>query len=189
MTLNDAVEGRSARTTLLMQIGLMLLLAAAVAASLILALRHHDRIMLGVVLALGTVVVPAGPVLTRRTLAKRRQRETDDRLMLQTRTFLRSQEPARPGKRLTPESEIEILARAIDGRRMPLQGFRIYHGVAAPMPLADPVLFNALPRRYAAGSPWDRRLANLAAALPQPALLPLSRLLPAPAAQESGSAA
>ena len=41
--------------------------------------------------------------------------------------------------------------------------------------------------RYAIRTLYDRRFADLAATLPQPASLPLSELLPAPATQEFGS--
>ena len=191
MTLNDAFQGHSIKPTQLMQKGSLLLLA--VTASLILTFRRHNGIMLGVVLALGTVVVPAGYVLARRVIDKVRQRETEDRLMMHTRTYLQNQEPARvgsaalAGKGPAVESGIEILARAIDGRKLPTQDFRKFHGIASPLPVGDPVVFDALPRWYAIRSLYERRFADLAATLPKPASLPLSELLPTPAMQKFGS--
>jgi proteasome lid subunit RPN8/RPN11 len=185
MTLNDAFEGQSLKATQLMQKGSLLLLA--VTASLILAFRRNNGIMLGVVLAIGTVVIPAGYVLTRRMIAKVQQRETEDRLMMHTRTYLQTQEPARAvSKAPTVESDIEILARAIDGRKLPTQDFRKFHGIASLLPVGDPVVFDALPRRYAIRSLYERRFADLAVTLPKPVSLPLSELLPAPATEEFG---
>jgi proteasome lid subunit RPN8/RPN11 len=181
MTLSDAFEGNSVRTTQLMQKGSLLLLA--VAASLILAFRRHYGIVLIVVLALGTVVVPAGYLLARRMRDKVRQRETEDQLMAHTRTFLRNQEPMRE----KVESEIEMLARTIDGRKLLAQDFRKIHVIPALLPVGDPVVFDALPRRYAIRSLYERRFADLAATQPHPACEPLGELLPAPAGREFGS--
>jgi len=187
MTLNDAFQGQSLKTTQIVQKGSLLLLA--VAASLILTFRRHNGIMLGIVLALGTVVVPAAYVLGRRMIEKVRQRETEARLMMHTREFLQHQEPARVATACaaSAEADIEILARAIDGRKLPLQEFRQFDGATSLLPVADPVVFDALPRRYAIRSLYERRFADLAAALPKPASLPLTELLPAPATQEFGS--
>src|ERR1035441_4591949 len=187
MTLNDAFEGRSIKSTQFVQRGSLLLLA--VAASLMLAFQRHSGFTLGVVLAFGTVVVPVGYVVARRMIEKVRQRETEDRLLMQTRTYLQNQEPAR-GPASTgraEESDIEILARAIDGRKLPMQDFRKCDKIASRLPLGDPVVFDALPRRYAIRSLCDRRFADLAAKLAEPASLPLCELLPAPATQEFGS--
>jgi proteasome lid subunit RPN8/RPN11 len=186
MTLNDAFEGQSLKTTQLMQKGSWLLLA--VAASLILAFRRHNGIMLAVVLALATVVGPAVYVMARRMVDKVRQRETEERLMTHTRTYLQSEEPVRVIASLpaAAESDIEILARAIDGRRLPTQDFRKFAGTAFLLPVGDPVVFDALPRRYAIRSLYERRFADLAATLPRPVALPLGELLPAAATQEFG---
>ena len=177
MTSTEAFQGHSIKSTQLVQASLLLL---AVTASLMLALRHHNGIMLGTVLALGTMVVPAGYVVARRRRDKVRRQETEDRLMVHTRTFLRNQEPARE----RVESDIEILARTIDGRKLPTQNFRKFDGIAAVLLIADPVVFGALPRRYAIRTLYGRRFANLAAALPEPACLPLTELVPAPATEE-----
>jgi hypothetical protein len=177
MTLADALEGRSIKPNDLMQKGSLLLLA--VAASLMLVFRRHHEIVLGVLLVLGTVVVPAGYVVARRMLDKTRQRETEDRLMLHTRTYLQNQEPVR-GR---VESDIEILARAIDGRKLPTQDFRKCEESASLLPDGEPAVFDALPRRYAIRTLCERRFADLAAKLPAPASVPLSELLPAPDTQ------
>jgi|HubBroStandDraft_1064217.scaffolds.fasta_scaffold00638_14 proteasome lid subunit RPN8/RPN11 len=184
MTLNDAFEGHSLKTSQFVQKGSLLLLA--VLASLILAFRRHNEITLSVLLALSVVVGPAVYLLSRRMVDKVRQRETEQRLMVHTRTYLRNEKPVRP---VSPaqESDIEILARAIDGRRLPAQGFRTFQVNAAPLPVGDPVVFDALPRRYAIRSLYERRFADLATALPKPVSLPLSELLMPPAAQEFGS--
>ena len=187
MTLNDAFEGRSIKSAQLVERGSLLLLA--VAASLMLAFQRHHGITLGVVLTFATLVVPAGYVLARRVKERVRQRETEDRLMMQTRTFLRNQEPARgpAGAARAAEPDIEILARAIDGRKLPMEDFRKFDGISAVLPSGDSVVFDALPRRYAIRSLCERRFGDLAATLPQPVYLPLSELLPAPAAQEFGT--
>ncbi len=68
MTLNDAFEGRSLKTTHLIQRGS--LLALAVTATLILTFGRHNGFMVGVVLALSTVVAPAVYVLGTRLMPK-----------------------------------------------------------------------------------------------------------------------
>jgi hypothetical protein len=172
MTLNGPMEGHSIKSTQFVQMASLLLLAVAVSAML--AYRRHSGIAIAVVLALGTVAVPAGWVLTRRMLGKMRQRETEDRLMTNTRTFLQSQEPARGASRIgrPVESDIEILARAIDGSKLPMQDYRKSRGTPAPPRLGDPVVFDALPRRYAIRTVCERRFADLAATLPEPAFEP-----------------
>ncbi len=185
MTLNDAFQGHSLKTTQFMQKGSLLVLA--VAATLILAFGRHDGKMMGVVLALATVVVPAVSVLARRMVDKVRQRETEERLLMQTRTYLQTEEPANLRTGTEGESDIEILARAIDGRKLPMEDFRNFDCVASLLPVGEPVVFDALPRRYAVRSLYERRFADLAATLPKPAILPLSELMPASATQEFGS--
>jgi len=185
MTLNDAFQGHSLKTTQFMQKGSLLVLA--VAATLILAFGRHDGKMMGVVLALATVVVPAVSVLARRMVDKVRQRETEERLLMQTRTYLQTEEPANLRTGTEGESDIEILARAIDGRKLPMEDFRNFDCVASLLPVGEPVVFDALPRRYAVRSLYERRFADLAATLPKPAILPFSELMPASATQEFGS--
>lgn len=179
MTLSDAFEGHSITTTQIMQKGS--LLVVAVAASLILAFGRHNGAAAGVVLALSTVVAPAVYVLGTRLVAKVRQRETEARLVMQTMSYLKSQESACvaravSGKAPEAESDIEILARVIDGRKLPGQDFRSFEGMAARLPDGEPVVFDALPRRYAIRTLYERRFADLAAALPKPVCLPLSEL-------------
>ena len=184
MTLNDAFEGHSLKTTQLLQKGSVLLLAAA---SVALAFRRHNGIVLDAVLALVTVAVPAVFMVARRIAEKVRQRETEERLLMHTRTYLRNEEPASAlAKAPKVESDIEILARAINGRKLPMQHFREFHGAAVQPPVGDPVVFDALPRRYAIRGLYERRFADLAATLPKPACLPLSELLPVSATQEFG---
>jgi len=188
MTLNVTFQRQSLKTTTqLMQMGWLVLVAAV--ASLLLAFRHQNGIMLGVVLALATLVVPAGFVLGRRMVEKVRQRETEDRLMTNTRTYLQSQMPARgatdaANKGPAAESDIEILARNIDGRRLPMQDFRKSNGIAVIVPVGEAVVFDALPHQYSSRGFLDRRLAQAAAMLPMPASVPLSELLPAAATPE-----
>jgi hypothetical protein len=184
MTLSDALEGNSLKTTQLMQKGLWLLLA--VSASLILAFRPQNGITLAVVLAMATLVGPAVYVVARRTVDKVRQRETEERLLTQTRTYLQNERPVRPFV-APPESDIEILARAIDGRRLPMQDFRSFAGNTFLPPFGDPVVFGALARRYAIRGVCERRFANLATTLPKPVALPLADLLPAAGARQFGS--
>jgi hypothetical protein len=185
MTLNDAFEGTSLKATQLVQMGSLLLLA--VAASLVLAFRHRGGVSLGIVLALGTVVLPVAYVTARRYIAKAQQRETDDRLLMQTRAYLQNEEPvtAAPAKPPAEETDIELLARAIDGSKLSVQDFRYYEATVAAAAVGEPVVFDALPRRYAIRGLYERRFADLAATLPKPASLPLSELMPM-AAQDFG---
>jgi hypothetical protein len=178
MTLNGTIQGESLKIQL-MQKGSLLLLAAM--ASLFLAFQRHNGIMMGAVLAIATVVVPVGYVLLRRVTAKLRQHEMEDRLMVHTRAYLRNEEPVRAASAKGPvaESDIEILARTIDGSKLAIEDFRKFQGTASPLPVGDPVVFDALPRRYAIRSLCDRRFADLAAMLPGPASLPLRDLFPA----------
>ncbi len=190
MTLNDAFEGHSIKTTHLMQKGS--LLALAVAATLILAFGRRNGFMVGVVLALSTVVAPTVFVLGKRLLLKVRQRETEARLVMQTREYLQNHESecvmrAAPGaKAPAVESDIEILARVIDGRKLPTQGFLSHPGTVSSPPEGEPVVFDALPRRYAVRSLYERRFADLAANLPKAVCLPLGELQPPAATQEFG---
>jgi Flp pilus assembly protein TadB len=179
MTLNDAFQGQSIKSThLLLKVSLLVL---GVTASLMLTYRYHDGVKLGTALALGTVVVPAIYVLARRMRDKVRHQEMEDRLMEHTRIYLRSPEAARE-----PESEIRMMARTIDGRKLPAQDFRKLDGVTPQLPVGVPLVFNTLPPRYAIRSLYDRRFADLAATLPSPACLPLTELLPARVTEEFG---
>ena len=172
MTLNDAFEGHSIRATQLMQKGSLLLLA--VTASLVLAFARHNGIMLGVVLALAAVLAPAVYALTRRATAKAQRRETEERLMVHTRTYLQNQTPA----------QVTTVAVVVGQ-----QDFRKWDAIDPLVPLGDPVVYDALPRRYAIRSLYEQRFADLAATLPGPVSLPLSELTPAPATQEFESCA
>jgi len=176
MTLNGTFEGNSLKIEL-MQKGSLLMLA--VMASLVLAFRHHNGIMLGAVTALAMVVVPAGYVLTLGVIAKLRQHETEDRLMMHTRTYLRNEKPSSAAG----ASDIGILACAIEGRKLQIEDFRMFQEIASRLPVGDPVIFGALPGRYAMRSLYEQRWADLAA-MPKIASVPLGELLPVPATQE-----
>lgn len=172
MTLNDAFEGQSLRTTQLMQKGSLLLLA--VTASLVLAFARHNGIMLGMVLALATLVVPAVYAVTRRAMAKVQQRETEERLMVHTRVYLQNQTPA------------QVITRtAVVGH----PDFRKCDAIVPLLPIGDPVVFDALPHRHTIQTIYQRHFPDLAAILPRTVSLPLSELTPAPAAQEYESCA
>jgi proteasome lid subunit RPN8/RPN11 len=189
MTLNDAFEGRSLKTTHLIQRGS--LLALAVTATLILTFGRHNGFMVGVVLALSTVVAPAVYVLGKRLMLKVRQRETEARLVMQTKDYLQNHESecvvrAVPAKGPEEESDIEILARVIDGRKLPTEDFRRCQVTASIPQEAQPVVFDALPRRYAVRSLYERRFADLAATLPKAVCMPLGEVRPAAATREFG---
>jgi hypothetical protein len=113
--------------TQLMQKGSLLLLA--VAASLILAFRRHNGIMLGRAGALhggGSRGVRAGAAHARQGPATGDGRPPHGAYQ---------NVPAEPGTGGNcvekVESDIEILARTIDGRKLPIQDFRKLHGIAS----------------------------------------------------------
>jgi hypothetical protein len=166
LTSDDAFEGQSVKTTRLTQKCLFLVLAVTILAVL---MFRHD----GIMLAMGTIVVPVSYVVARRQMEKARHRETEDRLLMQTRAYLQNAEPAR-GVSATP---------AIDGRKLPTQGFRKFEVIAFRLPFADPRVFGLLPGRYAIRSLLERSFAGLAKCLPEPASLPLSELVMAAGAQ------
>jgi proteasome lid subunit RPN8/RPN11 len=189
MTLNDAFEGRSIRMTQLMQKGS--LFALALAASLILAFGRRNGVTTAVVLALCVVVAPAVYVLGKWVMGKLRLRETEARLVMHTRAYLQNHEAewaaTAVAKAPPVESDIEILARVIDGQKLPIQDYRGYHGTPASVPEGEPVVFDALPRRYAIRSLYERRFADLATTLPKAVCMPLGELWPCAATQEFGS--
>jgi hypothetical protein len=155
MTLNDAFEGQTMKPVQLMQRGSLLLLALA--ASLLLAFRRHNGFVLGVALALCTVIIPAIYVLARRVKEKTRQQETEQQLMAHTRAFLSTQEP-KTWPAFVPvvkEPDAETLGERLlatlhtDGRALPVQAFRGFQEVPTRLAVGEPVVFDALPRRYA----------------------------------------
>lgn len=175
MTLTDVFDGQSVRSTQLVQRGSLILFALI--ASLMLAFRRHNGILLGVIVALICLVAPAAYLIAQRIREKVRQRETEDRLMSHTRTYLQSEEPVRYGPAAgSQESDLEFLARTIDGQKLPLQDFRDFGGTNLLMPSADPVVFDALPRLYATQNGCARRFDIRAARLPAPASVPLLEL-------------
>jgi len=165
MSSNGTFQGDSLKIQLLHK-GSLLLLAAM--ASVFVALQRHNGTMMAAVLAVATVAAPVGYVLMRRLIEKLRQRETEDRLMVHTRTYLQTAEPVRAAS-AARESDIEkILARTINGRKLPLEDFLKIELRPLPPPAGDPVVFGALPQRDAIRSLCDGRFANLAAMLPEP---------------------
>jgi hypothetical protein len=166
LTSDDALEGKSVKTTRLTQKYLFLVLAVTILAVL---MFRHD----GIMLAMGTVVVPLGYVVARRQMEKVRHRETEDRLVMQTRAYLQKSEPAR-GVSAAP---------AIDGRKLPTQGFRKFEVIAFRLPFANLRVFDLLPGRNAIRSLCERPFAGRAQCLPEPASLPLSELVMAAGTQ------
>ncbi|MGO4882079.1 MAG: hypothetical protein ACLP59_14800 [Bryobacteraceae bacterium] len=140
------------------------LLLFAVAVCLVFALRRHNGISLGVALAMVALVFPAAYLFSRRVLEKARQRETEVRLAMHTKTYLESEQPL-PG-----EPDIQILARALDWRNRAPQGFCKSLQIAPVLRVAEPVVFDALP--------W-------AAAVPAPSVA-LGEILPEPPSAEWG---
>jgi hypothetical protein len=169
MASTDVFQRHSIESTQTVKTVLLLLLA--VTATLMLGLGHHNAIMLGILLGLFTVVLPGSYMVRRSLKDKARQRETEDRLMMHTRTFLQNQEPARP----------------LDGWKLPIQDFRKFHGTASVRAVADPVTFGLLRRQDAIRSLYEWRFTDLSAALPGPESVPLSELLPRPP-RRTGSA-
>ena len=144
------------------------LLPAAIA-SPILAFRPLNGITMGVALALAVIVVPAGYVLARRIRARVRRQATEARLLTQTKTYFENQVSAHGSEaRGQAESDIQILARAIDGRKLPIQDFRKVRP-ASLLPIGEPVVFGEMP---------CRRPAERATIMPPPVTRPLTELLP-----------
>ncbi len=188
MTLNDAFEGHAIQPARMAQKAALLMAAAA---SLLLVFRGRSAAAMIGGLALGTVVIPAILMLARGLITKMRQRRTEERLLMHTRVFLSSQEPAClaaavpvpvPAEGAPAERLWAALERA--GRRLPEQGFFGFRESAAPLPDGEPVVFDALPRRYAVRGTYERRMASLASALPKPVMMPFRELLPAAPAKE-----
>jgi len=155
MTIDDALPGDPIRKQLTRKGTLFLLLG--VTASFTLAFRGAPGIALGIDLAIGTVVLPSGYLLARRIKAKIRQREMEDRLFMQTRRFLQSQEPAN----MAPKSAAGMLARTIDGRKLPVQGLLERKDFQPLVRIGKPVFFSALLRQDGARSSFARGFVEL----------------------------
>jgi proteasome lid subunit RPN8/RPN11 len=183
MTINDAFESQTLKPVQLMKMGSVLLLA--VAASLLLAFRPHNRLLFGLELVFCTIALPAVYVVAKRLKEKVRQQQTEQRLMMHTKAFLNTQEPT-SWRAITvvkaPNAETlgERLLAALntDGSELIRPGFRACYPDAAPAAEAETVVFDALPRRYAIRSLYERRFADLSSSLPKPATMPFSELLP-----------
>jgi len=158
--------------------GTLLLLTAAV--GLAMALNRHDTLVLGGIGVLGTILIPLSHVLLRRFLRSRRQHETEDRMISQTREYLRNQEPWSPLRDASAESDSEAVSHAnASGSRIAPRGFKdVLAGVVAPLPNGNPVACGALTLHYAAGAYGERRAADLSATVPALVTVPLSELLP-----------
>jgi hypothetical protein len=153
--------------TKLLHNGSLLLLTAAV--GLAMALNRHNTLVLGAIGVLGTILIPLSYVLLRRFLYARRQRETEDRMIGQTREYLRKQEPWSPLRDASTESAAEAVSHAnASGSRIAPRGFKdVFAGVVAPLPNGNPVACGALTRASAAGTYFEPALVTM----------PLSELL------------
>lgn len=183
MTINDAFEEQSLKPAQIMQMGSVLLLA--VAASMLLAFRQHNRLLLGASLAFCTVALPAVYVMGKRLVLKVRQQQTEQRLILHTRNFLDTQEATSwRAVMIAKEPDAETLGERLlaalntDGSALARPGFHAFPPKASPLPDGETVVFDALPRRYAIRGLYERRFADLAAALPMPAMTPFGGILP-----------
>ncbi len=150
MTINDAFGTQILKPVQILERGSVLLLA--IAASLMLGFRLHNRLVLGAALAVGTVIVPGVYVLSKRLRAALRSQEIESRLVAHTRTFLNAQEPQVWMPSIAPqESDPETLGERLlaalntDGRALPRQSFRYIVMEAGPKPLGECVVFDALP--------------------------------------------
>ena len=171
MTWNEATAEPPMDKTQLLHKGSLLLAMAVVA--LLLVLNRHNTLVFGVIGALGAILVPALYFLLRRLLHAVRQRQMEDRMVMQTREFLRKQEPWCPPAAAAPESADAL------SRRMTPRGFKdVLAGVRTPLAGSNLVIFDALPRLYAVRNYCEHRLADLAATLPAPVTVPWNELLP-----------
>ncbi len=155
MTIDDALPGESIKKKLTQKGTLLLLLGMT--ASFVLALSGAHGIGLGIELALGTVVLPSGYLLARRIRTTIRQRELEDRLLAQTRWYLQNLEPANSA----PKSAAGLLGRAIDGRKLPVQGPLEREDFQPLVRIGKPVFFSALLRQDGARSSSTRGFAEL----------------------------
>lgn len=159
MTWNDASAEPLMDRIQLLHKGSLLLFTMLV--GLLMALNRHDAVVLGVIGVLGTILIPLLHVVLRRLLVALRQRETENRIIMQTREYLRNQEA------WSPLSAAQAESTEVIGRRMTPRGFKdVFAGVAASLPGGAPVVFGA----------WSAQAAKLPAMLPAPATEPLSEL-------------
>jgi len=177
-----AFEEPSLTPAQIMRMASVLLLAIAL--SLMLAIRQHNRILLGLALTFCTAALPAVYVMSKRLVVRLREQETEQRLMVHTKAFLSHQEElfwqhSAVAKEPDPETLGARLLAVLntDGSALARPGLLPFPPrVAVPEP--EPVVFDALPRRYAVRNLFERRLSNGAAAMPAPALMRFGEILP-----------
>jgi len=167
MTWHTASAEPAMDRTKLLHNGSLLLVTAAV--GLAMALNRHNTVVLGALGVLGTILIPLSYVMLRRFLHTLRQRETEDRMISQTREYLRNEEPWSPLRDAPKESAVEAVPHAnASGSRIAPRGFKdIFDGVVAPLPKGNPVACGALTLHHTAGAHYD----------PAPVTMPLSELL------------
>ena len=130
------------------------------------------NIMLVTVGVAGTMMISLLYVLWRRSKTLR-QRDTEGRIMMQTRDYLLSHAAEYRLRDLPPERAVGA------GRWMTARHFKdIFAGAAAPLPEANPTVFGAFPHSNAVRIYCERQ-ADLAATRLIPVTMPLSELLPA----------
>jgi len=172
-----SAESHAGRARLLPN-GSLVLLTAAVA--LLMSLNRRNPVALVAIAGLGTILAPLLYVVSRRFLRALQRRETERRMIMQTRDYLRTQEACEP--RATMETGDGL------GRRMTPQGFKdVFSGVAALLPEAKPVSFGALALRGEDRTSQERRLEDLPAMQAAPVSLPFRNLLADAAGAEAGS--
>jgi len=147
--------------TKLLHNGWLVLLTAAV--GLAMALNRHNTVVLGALGVLGTILIPLSYVLLRRFLHGLRQRETEARMLSQTREFLRNQEPWSPLRDAPKESADEAVQHAnASASRIAPRGFKdVFAGALAPLPKGNPVSFGALTRPSPAGTYYEPALVTM----------------------------
>jgi len=148
MNWHEAGAAPLAQRTQILHMGSLLFLA--VAAGLLMAFNRHNTFAFVVIGVLGTIMLPAAHVFMRRLLHALTQRETDERIVTQTREYLRRQQP------WCPPSAPLLHA----GVRMTPQGFQeVFAGVVARSLPARPVIFDVLPHPDTLRDHCDYRLA------------------------------
>ncbi|HVN06497.1 MAG TPA: hypothetical protein VMT86_18895 [Bryobacteraceae bacterium] len=170
MSWNDAVLSDSTRATQFVQRASLVLVAVAV--GLTLALRHHGWIVVGAAAVLLALVAPAFYVLAQRFLAGVRQRETDKRIVLQTRDYLLRWQAIDSAARA--ESQVD----ALGPRRTPSsRGFHYLEASPVSPGASELAVCDAAPRRTTG---WQ-----FSPRLPHPVTEPLDQLVSPAAARNA----
>lgn len=175
MTWSHFFAGETAGVRQYVQKGWWLLLLAS-GGGLILAFRRQGGMVLGVIVAALFVLVPTVYVLAQRMAAKARQKAIDDRIVMQTRTYLLNwtSHYAR-----TVSNRMEIAADSTGNGLLPVvasksrmlssRGFQDFDAQPARPRAGILAVCSALRRAHAGIIPSVR--------LPHPVLTPLSELL------------